>query len=301
MSQPAPRRRAGFGAAEGTCASRLARGGRFAASRQDLRARIDQGRAISFARMHDMAGRVGAALRARGIGANDRVALLSGNSLEHLIVYLGTMCHGATICTVQVDMNRAHLDEILRALDPALTLHEDALGLEAPGRVRARRVAGARAVGRRRGNGFLRRARPDARRAARPRSTPMATWPRSSTPPAPPPSPRAWSAPSPSCWRTSSPPRTPSGSAKSDRVLDFRSYNWMSAQVLSFLGPLLRGATLYMARRFSQSRYFDWIREFDITVAACNPTAINMLVNRPIAISAPTCRISATSPRARPR
>ena len=75
------------------------------------------------------------------------------------------------------------------------------------------------------------------------------------------------------------------GIGEDDRVLDFRSYNWMSAQVLSFLGPLARGATLYMARRFSQSRYFDWIREFGITVAACNPTAINMLVNRPIPVS----------------
>ena len=92
---------------------------------------IDQDRAISFAEMYDMVGRVGAALRARGIGANDRVALLSGNALEHLIVYLGTMCHGATICTVQADTNRAHMEEILRALDAALVLHEDGLGLDA--------------------------------------------------------------------------------------------------------------------------------------------------------------------------
>ena len=92
---------------------------------------IDQGRAITYAEMHDMVGRVGAAMRARGIGANDRVALLSNNALEHLIVYLGAMCHGATVCTVQVEMNQAYFDEILRALDPALVLHEEALGLGA--------------------------------------------------------------------------------------------------------------------------------------------------------------------------
>ena len=92
---------------------------------------IDQGRAIAYAEMHDMVGRVGAAMRARGIGANDRVALLSNNALEHLIVYLGAMCHGATVCTVQVEMNQAYFDEILRALDPALVLHEEALGLGA--------------------------------------------------------------------------------------------------------------------------------------------------------------------------
>ena len=243
---------------------------------------IDQGRAISFARMHDLAGRVGAALRARGIGANDRVALLSGNSLEHLIVYLGAMCHGATICTVQVDMNRAHLDEILRALDPALTLHEDALGLDA---LAASAPGEWRALGRwDRGDGFFAEL---ARRQGAP-PTPLNAYGdvasifyTSGTASKP----KGVVCTFAELLENVEPTADAFGIGEEDRVLDFRSYNWMSAQVLSFLGPLLRGATLYMARRFSQSRYFDWIRDFGITIAACNPTAINMLVNRPISIS----------------
>ncbi|MDE0058169.1 MAG: class I adenylate-forming enzyme family protein [Defluviicoccus sp.] len=243
---------------------------------------IDQGRAISFAGMHDLAGRVGTALRARGIGANDRVALLSGNSLEHLIVYLGTMCHGATVCTVQVDMNRAHLGEILRALDPALTLHEDALGLDA---LAASAPGEWRALGRwDNGDGFFAEL---ARTQGAPR-TPLNAYGdvasifyTSGTASKP----KGVVCSFAELLENVEPTADAFGIGEGDRVLDFRSYNWMSAQVLSFLGPLARGATLYMARKFSQSRYFAWIRDFDITIAACNPTAINMLVNRPIAIS----------------
>ncbi|MEE8172654.1 MAG: fatty acid--CoA ligase family protein, partial [Alphaproteobacteria bacterium] len=76
------------------------------------------------------------------------------------------------------------------------------------------------------------------------------------------------------------------GITAEDRVLDFRSYNWVSAQVLSALGPLCRGATLLLARKFSHSRYFDWLRDYRATIAAGNPTTINMLNNRPHAVTA---------------
>ena len=245
---------------------------------------IDQDRAISFAGMYDMAGRVGAALRARGLGANDRVALLSGNALEHLIVYLGTMCHGATICTVQADTNRAHMEEILRALDAALVLHEDGFGLGALGETSpgewqplGRWDGGA-------GEGFF------AELAGRPGEpqTPLNAYDdvasifyTSGTASKP----KGVVCSFAELLENVAPTADAFGIEERDRVLDFRSYNWMSAQVLSFLGPLSRGATLCMARKFSRSRYFDWIREFGVTVAAGNPTTINMLVNRPVPVT----------------
>ena len=245
---------------------------------------IDQGRAIAYAEMHDMVGRVGAAMRARGIGANDRVALLSNNALEHLIVYLGAMCHGATVCTVQVEMNQAYFDEILRALDPALVLHEEALGL---GALAAASPGEWRTLGRWGGagdEGFF------AELAGRPGAPqdPLNAYDdiasifyTSGTASKP----KGVVCSFAELLENVEPTADAFGIGEADLVLDFRSYNWMSAQVLSFLGPLCRGATLCMARKFSQSRYFDWIRDFGVTVAACNPTAINMLVNRPIPIA----------------
>jgi len=67
-----------------------------------------------------------------------------------------------------------------------------------------------------------------------------------------------------------------------DRIYDFRSFNWCSAQVLSALAPLSRGASLIMGRKFTRSRFFQNIAEYGATIAAGNPTTINMLLNSAI-------------------
>ena len=43
--------------------------------------------------------------------------------------------------------------------------------------------------------------------------------------------------------------------------------------------PVNRGATLVMAQKFSASRFFQHVREHRVTVAAGNPTTINILLN----------------------
>src|SRR5439155_7597516 len=90
----------------------------------------DDGRTVSYGRLRELTGRVAALLLQRGIGANDRVALLSNNSLEHLVCYLGVLAYGATICTVHVEMNRNQLADIFARLKPRLVLHQDGLGLD---------------------------------------------------------------------------------------------------------------------------------------------------------------------------
>src|SRR5262249_56597245 len=60
---------------------------------------------------------------------------------------------------------------------------------------------------------------------------------------------------------------------------DFRSFNWASAQLLGALVPVNRGATLVMAAKFSASRFFRHVRDHAVTVAAGNPTTINILLN----------------------
>ena len=91
---------------------------------------IDQDKSISHGAMFRLSRQIGHDLAARGLKANDRVALLAGNSIEHLAVYFGVLAYGATICTINVEMNRAHFSEILRAVDARLVLYEAGLGLE---------------------------------------------------------------------------------------------------------------------------------------------------------------------------
>ena len=233
---------------------------------------IDQGKSITYAQMHDVAGRIGAHLRQAGIGAGDRVALLANNSIEHLAVYFGVMAYGATICTIHIEANAAHLEEILASLRPALVLYGEGLDVAAP--------AGATALGEWRaegGAGFF-AALPEAPNEGLAASD-------------------AGSGDDACIYFTSGTGAKPKGvvvdfkqllgnvvpiaqalaMTAEDRILDFRSFNWASAQVLSALAPLAVGASVAMAGKFSRSRFFAWIREHRATLTAGNPTTLNML------------------------
>ncbi|MHA1536232.1 MAG: class I adenylate-forming enzyme family protein, partial [Alphaproteobacteria bacterium] len=237
---------------------------------------IDQGKVITYAQMHTLASRIGAYLHENGIGPGERVALLANNSIEHLAVYLGVMAYGATICTIHVEANAAHLEEILTSLRPRLVLHEEGLGGA------ARPKAGWLSLGAWRpdaGDGFF-----------------------ASLPPAPAAGLIASDAGpgDDACiYFTSGTSAKPKGvvldfkqlldntlptaqamaMTAGDTVLEFRSYNWASAQQLSALAPLAVGAAVVMARKFSRSRFFAWIREHRVTLSAGNPTVLNMLTN----------------------
>jgi acyl-CoA synthetase (AMP-forming)/AMP-acid ligase II len=259
---------------------------------------IDQDKGITYGESYRLACQIARFLAARGVGANHRVALLSNNSLEHLAAYLGTLAYGAAICTIHIDMNAAYLEQILKAVDPKLVLYENGLGVEEM----ADRTPGE--------------------------WMPLGSWQSGagtgwfaelaalSDDPWGPPAGKASDVAS--IFYTSGTESLPKGvictfdelydnvvavadafaMRESDRVLDYRSYNWVSAQVLSALAPLCKGATLVMAERFSQSRFFDWVREHGATIAAGNPTIINMLVNRPAPVTAadvPTLRFVTSS------
>jgi long-chain acyl-CoA synthetase len=72
----------------------------------------DDGRSVSYGQLHETVGRFATLLRQRGLGPNDRVALLANNSIEQLLCYFGVMANGATLCTIHVEMNRNQLDNI---------------------------------------------------------------------------------------------------------------------------------------------------------------------------------------------
>ena len=58
------------------------------------------GRTVTYGELRQAVGRIASFLHERGLGANDRVALLATNSIEHLVCYFGVMAYGATVCTV---------------------------------------------------------------------------------------------------------------------------------------------------------------------------------------------------------
>src|SRR5208282_6682140 len=69
------------------------------------------------------------------------------------------------------------------------------------------------------------------------------------------------------------------GITADDRVYDFRPFSWASAQLLGALAVVNRRATLVLAEKFSASRFFQHLRDHGVTIAAGNPTTINILLN----------------------
>src|SRR5215470_5742598 len=90
----------------------------------------EDGRVITYGELLGLTRQLAGFLQARGIGPNDRVALLADNSIEHLACYIGVLAHGATICTIHVEMNRPYLADLLPALDPKLVVFDSELGLD---------------------------------------------------------------------------------------------------------------------------------------------------------------------------
>jgi acyl-coenzyme A synthetase/AMP-(fatty) acid ligase len=239
---------------------------------------IEQKKSITWGEMAGITRRIGQYLAARDIGANDRIVLLSGNSIEHLAVYIGVMAYGATICTIQVEMNAAHLGEIFAAIAPKHIIAESGVDL---GDTEYIDLGEWKPEG---GSGFFNHIAGLEDRLPEPVNTETDIA---------------------SIFYTSGTTSKPKGILCSfhdlcqsvegtaavftlgpeDRILDYRSFNWMSAQTLSGLGALFTGATLLLAAKFSQSRFFDWIAQYGATIAAGNPTVINMLINRPVEVS----------------
>ncbi len=243
----------------------------------------DDGQTVRYHELQEIAARIATLLRDRGIGTNDRVALLANNSVEHLLCYFGVMSYGATICTVQVEANRNQLGDILARLEPALVLHQDGLdqsglGLEdvlsvvpAP-RMRLGRWDHPDA-----GTFFAEvahRAPSDAHTTAGPDDDAVILFTSGTSA-----RPKGVVLSYREQLANIDPAADGFGITAGDRLYDFRSFNWASAQLLGALVPVNRGATLVMAAKFSASRFFGHVRDHGVTVAAGNPTTINILLN----------------------
>jgi acyl-CoA synthetase (AMP-forming)/AMP-acid ligase II len=238
----------------------------------------DDGRALSYGVLQGLTRRIAAHLRGLGLGAGDRVALLSNNSIEHLVTYIGVLASGATICTVHVEMNRNQLDNILPMLAPRLVLFEEGLGLDD---LLASVAAPCLPLGRcddARGDSFFaavsRCEADDAPAAAGPDDAAVILFTSGTSA-----RPKGVVLSFRELIANAGPTADGFGLTAQDRVYDFRSFNWCSAQTLSAVPPLERGATLILGRRFSRSGFFEHIVRHRATVATGNPTSLGMLLN----------------------
>lgn len=238
----------------------------------------DDGRRVPYGRLRHSVAQFTTFLQQRGLGPNDRVALLAHNSIEHLICYLGVMAAGATICTVHVEMNRNQLGNIFERLKPRLILYQDGLGLDD-----LIENAGLPSLRLSRwdqpepGSLFdeLGRCAPGApQNPAAPDHDAVILFTSGTSA-----TPKGVILNYREFLLNIGPLAAGFGITANDRLYDFRPFSWNSAQTLGGLAVLKSGATLVLAEKFSASRFFQHLRDHDVTIATGNPTTINILLN----------------------
>ena len=239
---------------------------------------LDQGTRISFGDLRAWVDDIAAHFRHLGVAKGDRVVVLSDEVLEKLLIWLGLWRIGAVVAPLNIEMNTGHMAELTRIVAPKLVLvHRD---LD-----RAVLTAGASCP-----------VITFGRMAEDPADAFFTAVPRGANPAA---LPERNLAADMSCLFCTS---GTSGRPKivvydhaaywlsgldsidmleltaEDRTLEYRSFGWNSAQILSLMPFLQTGLTLHIARRFSQSRFFSWVRDNGITFAAGVPAVIAILL-----------------------
>ncbi len=200
----------------------------------------------------------------RGLAPGDRLLVLSENGLEQMALFMACLATGVAYCTINVEVNAAHIGEMTRRLDPRLVV----------------RGEGAEALDPARGAVALDSLYHEAA------SHPPAALPEigedgvavigftSGTSAAP----KGmihnhgnyfWIADQTiDMWKL----------GPGDRVLEYRSISWPSTHMLTVMPMLVAGGTIILARRFSRGRFFDWIADYRPTVTIGVPTVVNMLL-----------------------
>ena len=252
---------------------------------------LDQGASITFGGLYDEAHRIANYLRERGFRKGARIAVLSDECIEKLIIWLGIWRFGGVVCPLNVEMNQDHLGENLGNVGPRLVLWHEALdgrafceGLDAENMMYS--TFSSAAAGDAGSDEFF------AALAAHPVEPEVdedngpgdmaAIFCTSGT------------TSKPKCvvynhlsyWLSGLSTLDMLGLTADDKTLEYRSFGWNSAQILSFMPFLQTGLTMHIAKRFSHSRFFDWISTHGITFAAGVPTVVNMLLNEPLGVSA---------------
>jgi len=247
----------------------------------------DQDSRITFGQFEQLTRRFVNFLAGTGIGRGDRISLLADNGIEPLIVFWGALRAGVIVNPINVEIREKHVSQILHDVAPRAVFWSR----ERASDPRALGTGGAPWFGFGAWDvpapaaddlfGRLRSA-PDTAITARPARTDwsLINYTSGTTDL---PKGAIWTHEAYYAMCESPVDRLEIGEA--DTILDYRHFSWSSPQILSVGPTMLTGATLVLARRFSQARFFDWLRDYRVTIAVGIPTVINMLLARPVPVT----------------
>ncbi len=258
---------------------------------------LDQESAINFGALDRAATDIALHLKSLGVRHGDRVLVLSDERLEKLLLWFGIWRLGAVVCPLNIELNAQHMGELTKAIAPKLILLEAGLDRSLIGDASVPCVTfGAFPSGG--GDQFfsvMTRGGDPAALDERNEAADLAAIICTSGTTA---KPKLVVLDHAFYWLSGLSALDIIGLTATDRILEYRSFGWESPQILCLMPFLETGLTLYMARRFSHSRFFEWIQRHGITFAAGVPTVVNMLLTTPLGYTAkdiPTLRLMTCS------
>jgi acyl-CoA synthetase (AMP-forming)/AMP-acid ligase II len=263
---------------------------------------LDQKSSITFAELDQVTTDIAVFLKSKGIAKGGRILLLSDECLEKLLIWFGAWRIGAVVCPLNIELNEKVMAELTRSVNPALILCHKGLDIAAlvgdhpAPRTRFGRWSSAGTADAQ--DGFftvMPRGRSPAELSERNNPEDVSCIFCTSGTTA---RPKVVVYDHAAYWLNGLSTLECLGLTENDRTLEYRSFGWNSAQVLSLMPFLEKGLTMHIAKRFSHSRFFEWIKTYGITFSAGVPTVLNMLLNKPLGYTAkdiPTLRLMTCS------
>ena len=241
---------------------------------------VDRNVSLDFAALRNAVERSAARMAAFGVKRNDRVAILSGECVEKLVLMFAAWRCGASACPFHSEIPQDHLRSILATIRPALVVRRADIGESlAPGCPEAvfRSLEES-------GGFFSLPAdvtvlpRPGEEYGLEDEGCIFAT---------------SGTTDRPKCvvwdhlglWLCGLSTIDFTGMTATDRLLEYRTFSWLSPQIVTFMPFVQLGLSIFIADGFSRSRFFDWVQDHRISVAAGVPTVINMLLDDPVEVA----------------
>jgi long-chain acyl-CoA synthetase len=246
---------------------------------------VDRDRSISFGALERAVTDIAAALKQRGVHKGSRVLVLANENFEKLLLWLGIWRIGAVIVPLDIELNAAFVADLATAACPVLTLVHNELDGNALMGTKPFVHFGTYSVNasdadpqddffRTMTRGVAAESLTERNEAADIAGVVCTSGTTSR--------PKIIVYDHCFYWLNGLSILECLGLSADDRILEYRSFGWNSAQVLSLMPFLEKGLTLHIARRFSHTRFFEWIARYGITFAAGVPTVINMLLSKPL-------------------
>ncbi len=263
---------------------------------------LDSETAVTFGELDRATTDIAAFLKRHGVAKGSRVLLLSDENLEKLLLWFGIWRLGAVVCPLNIEINEKVLADLAPVVNPALVLcHKDLDADALVGDCKAPRLRfgawTAKGAADPQDQVFAAMSRGHASTELPERNAPediaciFCTSGTTSRP-------KIVVYDHCAYWLNGLSTLEFLGLTAEDRTLEYRSFGWNSAQVLSLMPFLEKGLTMHIAKRFSHSRFFEWIRKYGITFSAGVPTVLNMLLHKPLGYTAkdvPTLRLMSCS------